>query len=536
MVGAAFKPTILCNMRIFPQTLILLCLLPACAAPVVSPAFTPTLIPVQAPFAARDTLTGEWLGGFTKSDGSVFSLIISFTDTGGNLNIQPFTKSWSLSDFVQAENNITFNIIGKSPDLFEQIHFEGELSNSGLTGDLNWDDDSYPVEFSALTQIDARLLEKYVGVYRFDSGRTVSVLLCPSYDDGKLQYFPPGLMFTDLTSGDSRGLYPLEDSTFGLGSARVLAYPLEENRIQFILNDSGEVTGLQSIDSSDPAKIEIASPINYSVEDVTFTSADGAVMAGLLTSPETSEPHSAFMMLHGSEPGVKDGFGQQILAHYMISQGIALLTYDKRGVGNSEGGYSESANESNINLIASDAVAGADYLSARPEIDSTKIGLIGGSQAGWVIPVAAAQSDKVDFFVIFSGPVLSFAHEDRYSSVTNDGDSATTYDAEKLDQTLREMKPSGVDPIPVLAELTQPGLWLWGSVDKNVPSTVSAENLQTLIDSDKTNFSYTILPNGDHNLNESAHGYFAEIPYSPRVLYFSKLTEWLEQNNLTKKE
>ena len=259
-------------------------------------------------------------------------------------------------------------------------------------------------------------------------------------------------------------------------------------------------------------------------------------MAGLLTSPETSEPHSAFMMLHGSEPGVKDGFGQQILAHYMISQSIALLTYDKRGVGNSEGGYSESANESNINLIASDAVAGADYLSARPEIDSTKIGLIGGSQAGWVIPVAAAQSDKVDFFVIFSGPVLSFAHEDRYSSVTNDGDSATTYDAEKLDQTLREMKPSGVDPIPVLAELTQPGLWLWGSVDKNVPSTVSAENLQTLIDSDKTNFSYTILPNGDHNLNESAHGYFAEIPYSPRVLYFSKLTEWLEQNNLTKKE
>jgi pimeloyl-ACP methyl ester carboxylesterase len=104
------------------------------------------------------------------------------------------------------------------------------------------------------------------------------------------------------------------------------------------------------------------------------------------------------------------------------------------------------------------------------------------------------------------------------------------YDAEQLDQTIREMKPSGVDPIPVLADITQPGLWLWGSVDKSVPVAVSAENLQTLIDSGRDNFSYVILPNGDHNLNESAHGYFAEIPFSPRVLYFPALTEWLEKN------
>jgi pimeloyl-ACP methyl ester carboxylesterase len=229
---------------------------------------------------------------------------------------------------------------------------------------------------------------------------------------------------------------------------------------------------------------------------------------------------------------VKDGFGQQILAHYMISQGIALLTYDKRGVGASEGLYRESPSEANINLIASDAVAGTDYLSTRAEIDPAKIGLIGGSQAGWVIPVAVVESDVVDFFVIESGPVVSFAQEDYYSSVTNDGDTATIYDAEKLDQTLREMKPSGVNPIPVLSELSQPGLWLWGSVDKNVPFKVSAENLQTLIDYGKDNFSYTILPNGDHNLNETEHGYFDEIPYSPRVLYFSKLTEWLEKNVL----
>jgi len=519
-------------MRTITLPLVLICLLTACAAPVASPAPTPT----ETPFVASEPLTGEWLGGVTKPDETVVSMLINFSDNGGSLNIQPFKRSWDLTELVQANGKITFDVTGTSSDPFQKIHFDGQPSSSGFAGDLNLDGTSYQVEFTSLAQIDSASLEKYVGVYRFDSGRMVSILICPSYDDGTLQYFPPGLMFTDLTSGDSRGLYPLEDSVFGIGSARVLAYPLEESQIKFVLNDSGEVIGLQSFDLNAPANMEAALQINYSVEDVKFTSADGEVMAGLLTSPETTEPHAAFMMLHGSEPGVKDGFGQQILAHYMIGQGIALLTYDKRGVGDSGGTYREYPDESNINLIASDAVAGADYLSSRPEIDSTKIGLIGGSQAGWVIPVAVAESDAVDFFVIQSGPVLSFAHEDRYSSVTNDGDSATTYDPEKLDQTFREMKPGGVDPIPVIAKLTQPGLWLWGSVDKNVPTTVSAENLQALIDSGKTNFSYAILPNGDHNLNESTHGYFAEIPYSPRVLYFSELTKWLEQNKLITKE
>ena len=67
-----------------------------------------------------------------------------------------------------------------------------------------------------------------------------------------------------------------------------------------------------------------------------------------------------------------------------------------------------------------------------------------------MIPIAVAESDKVAFFVINSGPVISFAQENRYSAVTNDGESAVIYDADKLDQALREMKPAGVNPIPVL--------------------------------------------------------------------------------------
>jgi alpha/beta superfamily hydrolase len=514
-------------MRIYLKTLLLICLLTACAAP-TSPAYTPT-----PDFLPPPLLTGEWIAGVTGEDGSTQSILMDFDVL--TLTIEPHTKTWPLT-VTQSEKGITASATGDAPDPFKQIKFTGSFFDQVLSGELHWNDKVTSVTFTPLMKVADLILENYVGVYQFESGRTLSILHNPSFESGGLSFFHQGLSITDLENGDSRGLYPIDEFTFGVGALRVVGAPLS-GRVQFIVDDQGQSMGLMWWDTFDgitPSADsgQYAARMNYLTEEVTFTSADGAVMAGLLTSPESSEPHAAFMMLHGSEPGVKDGFGQQVLAHYMISRGIALLTYDKRGVGDSQGLYRESANEANINLIASDAVAGTDYLSTRTEIDSTKIGLIGGSQAGWVIPVAVAASENVDFFVITSGPVLSFAQEDRYSSVTNDGDSSTTYDVEELDQTLREMKPGGVDPIPVLAQLTQPGLWLWGSVDKSVPAKVSAENLQTLIDSGRDNFSYKILPNGDHNLNESTHGYFSEIPYSPRVLYFETLTEWLEQNVL----
>ena len=193
-------------MRTTSFILILAFLLSACAVPQPTPTPLPTLEPVS--------LSGEWLGGFVQSDGTVLSLRFKFTDTGGTLNIQPYSKEWNLTDFVHADPKITFSSVGTSFDPFEQIHFEGELSDNRVTGELNWDGKTYQTTFTSLTEVDSASLQKYVGVYRFESGRAVSVLLSPSYDLGGLEFFPPGLMFTDFTTGDLRGLYPLEDLHF----------------------------------------------------------------------------------------------------------------------------------------------------------------------------------------------------------------------------------------------------------------------------------------------------------------------------------
>lgn len=530
------RSIILGRMRIL-STFLLLCVLSACSSQTATPTLTsPTPLsptPTDSNFAARETLTGEWLGGVAKPDDSLASVSVNFDDS--KLNIEPLTETWSII-LTQNGEEVSFSVEGKLNDPFTQIEFAGTFSDNYLSGELNWDGQKSSVTFTPIASVDAPVLGKYEGVYKFETGKALSIIVSPEYSNGGLHFFSKTLMMTDFESGALRSLYPFDDYTFAVGVLRVVGAPFA-GRIQFITDDQGKATGLMwwdDVNSITPsaASGQFAERVQYTYEDITFTSADGIRLAGRISLPESDLPVPAFMMLHGSEPGTRDNFGDKLMAHYMISEGFAILNYDKRGVGASEGVYQEAASSSNLQKIAEDAIAGVEYLASHPEIDAKRIGLIGGSQAGWVIPLAASQSDAITHMVILSGPVESTFQEDVFSSYTNDGDTATNYDDAKITQQLRDLKPGGFDPIPIIAELNQPGLWLWGSVDKSVPVTFSAENLQALMASGKDNFSYEIFPNADHNLNESPHGLFNEIPYSPRVLFYPALAQWLETNML----
>lgn len=530
-------------MRIF-STLLLLVVLSACASPSATPfPISPTSLPRTQ--TALPPLVGTWLGSAMKPDGTTSSIQLTLKQTDSTISIEPLTKSTKLT-VEWSTDTFKFSAVGVSRDPFKQIEFTGAITNGSLQsgegqsgdslllkGTVTWDGTSSSAIFIPIVKVDSSTLAEYEGVYRFDSGRALSIIVSPEFTSNGLRFFSDSLMLTDFDSGALRSLYPTSDNTFVVGVLRDVGAPFA-GRIEFVRDEAGKVNGLRWWDTphdllSSPVPSDFATRVDYTIEDhVEFISQDGTKLVGRLSIPKSDTPTPAFMLLHGSEPGTRDNFGNKVMAHYMVSHGFAALSYDKRGVGDSAGTYQEWPSPSNLQKIAEDAVAGVDYLAARPEVDSKRIGLIGGSQAGWVIPVAASQSKTITHFVIISGPVTSTFQEDVFSSYTNDGESITPYDDAKITQQLRGMSPGGFDPVPILAELNQQGLWLWGGVDKNQPVTLDAENLQALIDSGKDNFSYKIFPNGDHNLNFSPHGLFAEIPYSPRVLFYSELAEWLD--------
>jgi uncharacterized protein len=51
-------------------------------------------------------------------------------------------------------------------------------------------------------------------------------------------------------------------------------------------------------------------------------------------------------------------------------------------------------------------VAAFEYLKTRSDIDPTQIGLLGVSQAGWIMPLAAVRAKNLAFLISISGAGL----------------------------------------------------------------------------------------------------------------------------------
>ena len=105
-----------------------------------------------------------------------------------------------------------------------------------------------------------------------------------------------------------------------------------------------------------------------------------------------------------------------------LERGIAVLLYDKRGVGASGGECCPALDTGYFPLLATDLIQGVEALKLYSGIDPLRIGLYGFSQGGWVLPNAAARSPSVAFTVIGSGPAVSLGEELLYSRLTGESE------------------------------------------------------------------------------------------------------------------
>ncbi|WP_213947119.1 alpha/beta fold hydrolase [Luteibacter sp. dw_328] len=238
-------------------------------------------------------------------------------------------------------------------------------------------------------------------------------------------------------------------------------------------------------------------------EDVRFRS-EGVTLVGTLIRPE--HPYAAVVLVHGS--------GQEkrmtTFASRLASQGIAVLTYDKRGVGESGGVYAgpevgtNNIDAANFDLLATDASAAVAELSTRLPRNSIPLGLVGFSQAGWIIPLAAKKNPTVKFMVLFSGPVVTAREQLRFQFYTQGNrsfwETHTEADArEHVRSDPDKYQFADTDPRDTLATLSTPGLWLFGGKDIQAPVGLSIEHLDALKARGKP-YDYQMFPTLGHNL------------------------------------
>ncbi|MBK9457325.1 MAG: alpha/beta hydrolase [Bacteroidetes bacterium] len=89
-----------------------------------------------------------------------------------------------------------------------------------------------------------------------------------------------------------------------------------------------------------------------------------------------------------------------VLSDYLTRNGIVVLRYDDRGVGESKGDFNASTSMD----FASDASAAVNYLISRTDIPIRNIGIAGHSEGGLIAPITASENNEVDFIVLMAGP------------------------------------------------------------------------------------------------------------------------------------
>ncbi|MEC8427237.1 MAG: alpha/beta fold hydrolase, partial [Pseudomonadota bacterium] len=232
-------------------------------------------------------------------------------------------------------------------------------------------------------------------------------------------------------------------------------------------------------------------------------------LAGYNERPNTP-PKKVILFVHGDGAMPYDAHGYyQPIWDRLLANGYAIFSWDKPGVGKSTGSWLQQS----MYDRQQEVLAAMAFLKSRYGFKSGDFGLMGFSQAGWVVPAVAAQSDDVAF-AVGVGFAINWMQQGWYMTERRLRLQGTTEDViarerkaheEELDFLLQQpsydeylarqccgtepmsrsrfefvVKNFQADAIADLSSVTQPMLLMLGRQDANVDAletqrTVNAE-------------------------------------------------------------
>jgi pimeloyl-ACP methyl ester carboxylesterase len=407
--------------------------------------------------------------------------------------------------------------------------------------------------------MDASALREYAGVYQWGPNAFLYLQLWRELaGSNQITAFDE--------SGEVRTLFPTDRDRFfaspGVGIASAI-----ESRIEFQRDGKGRPASLTWQRDGEAPRVARRVEIEKR-EDVSFSSGP-LQLAGTLIAPTMGARHPAIILVHGS--GAEDREYVLPFARFLVRHGIAVLGFDKRGVGGSTGDW----NTASFDDLASDVVAAFEYLKTRGDIDRTQIGLLGCSQAGWIMPLAAVRAKDIAFLISVSGAGVPAAE--------------TTIDQARNEMTARGMKPETVeqivgvmklqyefartgrgwepyaaaraqlaarlgrppetfpatpdhpywgfirrlyfyDPAPTLRQLRVPTLAIFGELDNNILAEKNRAAWESALRAGgHGDYTLLILPKANHLQLEAKVGSNAEMPSLQRFVpgYSTTVRDWL---------
>ena len=229
--------------------------------------------------------------------------------------------------------------------------------------------------------------------------------------------------------------------------------------------------------------LEIDEPL-VAQQQIEFPSRDGVVLGGTIVTAAGRGPRPGLVIIQGRSYGPRSRFLEH--AVQAAQQGVATIVFDGRGVGRSGGARGQHTRGQRLD----DARAALRALRSHPRVDATRVGMLGHSAGGWVVPVVAQSDDNLAFVVLHSAPAVDLA----------------TQQAQVVRELALRAPSNPHDSDAALRALTVPTLALYGETDYVVPPAHNVPVLErALQEAGNRAYRIVVFAGAGHDLTIPGH-------------------------------
>lgn len=216
-------------------------------------------------------------------------------------------------------------------------------------------------------------------------------------------------------------------------------------------------------------------------ERITEVCTDTFRLPATLTLPKGRMRIPVLILVHGSGPNDRDetiGPNKPFrdIAWGLAEQGVAVLRYDKRTKVYGTGAYPQGGEETYDTEVIDDVLSAISLVKSLPEIDSTRVYILGHSLGGMLVPLIARRAgEHLAGIVSLAGPVRKMeqvlteqlTYLSSLSGIQSDVKATVEQMMNSLPESYRKMEAE-YQPVEVARTLKLPFLVLQGERDYQV--------------------------------------------------------------------
>lgn len=357
--------------------------------------------------ASAQDLTGTWAGGTNATGRWLFAVARITRDAGGLHGSFEVAGAQAaglpVEEIAMDSGGVRFRV--RTP--LGVMGFDGALRDDVMNGPLTGAAPNATLHLVRVAQPPAAQADSAVGAYDLGGNRQ---LLLTYRAFGLLT----GIVFE--RRGDReflrRAFYAIPSGPDRyVTSGSIVEAVRRDETLTLERGSGGAVIGIRWSGSNAPASRarRVAGPRQANVG---FDGPAGHI-AGTLFLPDGAGPHPAVVLVGGSGPTGRDA--NVLRAREFLGLGHAVLMWDKRGVGETDGSYMTAG----FDDLAADAASALEFIRTRPEIDASRVGMTGHSQGGWIAPLAAVRAGVPPaWLVITSGGPIPPAEQEAWRAAT----------------------------------------------------------------------------------------------------------------------